>query len=352
MRIKKTEPYLDFCDVLISPQRSSLDSRNVVNLFRKYKFPYCSTPLTGVGLIASNMDTTGTFEMAYNLARLNCFTCLQKHYTVDHLISFYKDISYDISKQIFYTVGANEDDLKKLKSIRDSLFTYTIFPTLICLDAANGYTTNFVKVLRHLREQYTDSIIMAGNVATSNMTNELIANGADIVKIGIGSGSVCETRTVTGVGIPQLSAIDECAFEAHGLRGHICSDGGITSIGDICKAFCAGADFVMLGGLLAGSNECDGDWEDNEFSGKKYLRFHGMASKEAHIKWYKEADGKYTPEGKEVLVEAKGPVEDIIRNIYGGLASCCTYIGCSEIKDMPKCAEFVKVNRTHNTVFS
>ena len=340
--------FLDFDNVLMVPQRSSLDSRTEVNLLRTFKFPHSKFVIYGTGIIAANMDTTGSFKMAVKLAEFKMFTALHKHYREEELVSFF-ETHLDIWDYVFYTIGIKATDIAKLLRVRDRIHTNELFPRLICMDVANGYTKNFVEHLELIRREFPYAVIMAGNVATGSMTEELIHAGADIVKIGIGSGSTCLTRIKTGVGIPQLSAVDTCAFQAHGLRAHVCSDGGVTSVGDVCKALGAGADFVMLGGLLAGTAECEG--ERVQKYGKSGLLFHGMSSLVANEKWNGGISGPRTSEGKEVFIPLKGPVENVIQDIQGGIASCCTYLGCSKIKDIPRCAEFVRVYSTHNRLF-
>ena len=226
----------------------------------------------------------------------------------------------------------------------------------ICLDVANGYSNAFVDFIREVRDCFPDVAIMAGNVATKEMVQEYLFAGADIVKVGIGPGSVCTTRKITGVGYPQLSAVIECADAAHGLGGHICADGGCKTSGDVAKAFGAGADFVMVGGLLAGHDECRGEVFTevaNLETGEecKVMRFHGMSSREAMEEHYGGVASHRAPEGKEVEVPYRGPVENTVQEILGGLRSACTYSGAKSLKDLSKCTTFVRVNRTHNTVF-
>ena len=221
---------------------------------------------------------------------------------------------------------------------------------MICIDVANGYREVFLNFVRRVRDAFPEKIIIAGNVATREMTEALILAGADIVKVGIGPGSVCTTRKVAGVGYPQLSAISECADAAHGLNGHVMSDGGCTSPGDIAKAFAAGADFVMLGGMLAGHDESGGEMVKGE-DGRDYKSFYGMSSSRAMEKHYGEVAEHRAPEGKEVRVPYKGPLEITVQSILGGLRSACSYVGARRIKDLPKCTTFIKVNMTTNEVF-
>ena len=374
-----SELKVGYDDVLIVPQRSDIPSRTEVDLTRKFKFKYGKWSGKGVPIIAANMDSTGTFKMADALAKHSMFTALHKHHSATDLLLFFDKNRARRWKYVFVTVGSNGKEMPDILRIRADLSDMT-WPMLVNVDVANGMTENFVKTLKYVRKMCPESVIMAGNVVGPNMAEHLLLCGADIVKVGIGPGSVCTTRVKAGVGYPQLSAVDEASYSAHGLRGHICADGGCTRVGDICKAFSAGTDFVMLGGMLAGTDECDGEWIYNEIkqkdiyvpkgtaapiSGdtmcdvvattkpttKKALRFYGMASEKAQntydggLKSYKAAEGKC------VEVPYKGPVEEVIREIKGGLASACTYVGASCIKDLPKCASFVRCTKQENTIF-
>lgn len=343
--------YLDFKDVLIVPQRSSLDSRINVDIERTYNFLHSKRSWTGFGIIAANMDTTGSFKMARSLAEQKCLTALHKHYSIEDLTNFFVE-NQDLWNNTFYTIGISTSDIVKLEKVKHEINKKVGnkgFPVMLCLDAANGYTSNFVGHLKEMRKLFPETTIMAGNVCTGNMTEELILSGADILKCGIGGGSCCLTRVKTGVGMPQLSAIDICSYQAHGLKAHICGDGGITCPGDVSKNFAAGGDFCMIGGLFAGTDECDGEWvEKNE---QKFLKFHGMSSKEAQEKWSGGLSSYRSSEGKEVLVPYKGPVKDVIQDIAGGVRSACTYVGASCIKDLPKCSEFVHTTVQENKYF-
>lgn len=348
---------LDYKDVLIVPQRSDIPSRSEVNLLREYKFKYCKDQsINGVGIIAANMDTIGTFEMCDALSKYNMFTALHKYYSPEKLAEF--QIRNEENSYHIITIGNNQSDIDKLEKVCEIIqkmkLEDTSFPKFLNLDVANGFNVAFVKHLNKIREKFKKSIIMAGNVVGGSMTKELILNGADIVKIGIGSGSSCRTRVVAGVGYPQLSSVDEAAYEAHGIGGLICADGGCTRVGDICKAFAAGADFVMLGGMFAGTDECFGEWvhkQEWEGGGKKYFKFYGMSSKEANEKYSGGLKDYKAAEGKCVKIPYKGKVEGVVREIKGGLASCCSYVGATRIKDLPKCASFVRCTQQENTIF-
>ena len=317
---------LDFDDVLISPKRSQLTSRKDADLTRKFIFKHSKHTWTGVPIVASNMDHTGTLQMNQVLEQYDMLTALCK---------FQPWIPFHLNSplpNLIQTVGLDQN-LDNLH-YDDSEW--------ICLDVANGYTERFNDYVSLMRahEATKNKIIIAGNVCTPEATEQIILAGADIVKIGIGPGSVCTTRKMTGVGYPQLSATIECADAAHGLGGHIITDGGCTVVGDIAKSFGAGADFVMLGGMLAGHDECAG--ED----------FYGMSSEEAQLKYYGEKETYRASEGKKITPPQRGPVKNTIEEILGGLRSACTYAGAKTIKSLPKCTTFVKVNRQLNEVFS
>ena len=336
---------LDFSDVLIRPKRSNICSRSQVELNRVFRFPHSNRELNCVPIMAANMDTTGSIEMNKVLSGFDCITCLHKHYKSNKLRHH-----FEFPRQYaFYSMGISEPDMEKLSTVYDNLQKK---PNL-CIDVANGYNEKFVSTIKKIREWYPDIIIMAGNVVTPEMTEELIFHGGvDIVKIGIGSGSVCTTRLKTGIGYPQLSAVIECADAAHSVGGHVCSDGGCTTPADVCKAFCANADFVMLGGMLAGTDCCEGEWVCNNKKEKESLKFYGMSSKQAMEKHNGGVANYRTSEGKCVTIPYKGKTSDTIQDILGGLRSCCTYIGAKTLKDMGKNTTFIKVNNTHNKVFS
>jgi len=328
---------LDFDDVLIRPKRSSLISRKDVLLERNIKFPHAKIEWTGIPIIAANMDGVGTFQMAKSLSKFKMMTALHKF----HKISDYKKIISDYS---FVTVGITDSDEEKLKQIA-KIKT----PQFICIDVANGYTERFVAFVRKVRADFPSSVIMAGNVVTGEMTEELILSGADIVKVGIGPGSVCITRKVAGVGYPELSAVIECADSAHGLKGLVCADGGCRSSGDIAKAFGAGADFVMSGGMFAGHNESG--FKIVNKNGKKMMEHYGSSSDKAMKKNGIDKSSYKASEGKEGYVEYKGLVKNTVEEILGGLRSTCTYVGARELKELSKRTTFVRVNRQSNNIF-
>jgi len=337
MRIER-EVKLDFEDVLIRPKRSTLYSRKLVNLTRTFEFKFSKTSWTGIPIIAANMDTIGTFEMAKVLSKHQMLTAIHKFYNLEDWINALKN---GVNPE-YLSISAGIDSLSQIKDQIENLTTNKQkIPKFICLDVANGYTEKFIDTVKTIRETFPNPII-AGNVVTGEMTEALILAGADIVKVGIGPGSVCTTRMVTGVGYPQLSAIVECSDAAHGLGGHVISDGGCKYPGDISKAFGAGADFVMLGGMFAGHLESGGElFEEN---GMKYKRFYGMSSDTAMERHYGEIESYRASEGKTVTVPYKGEVENTLRHILGGLRSAATYVGARTIKEIPKCTTFVLKN--------
>jgi len=337
---------LDYSDVLIRPKRSTLKSRKEVDLIRTTKFVNSKQVYSGVPIMAANMDGVGTFEMADKLSKLNIFTCLVKTYKTNELVDFFDSSDLELmtyrKQNVAMSIGTSDSDLKKFKEVyelTDGNLKY------LCVDVANGYTEMFSDFIYELRCFHQEIVIIAGNVVTGDMTQELILNGADIVKCGIGPGSVCTTRIQTGVGYPQLSAVIECADAAHGLGGHIIADGGCTNSGDVAKAFGGGSDFVMLGGMLAGHVEGGGEVVDN------MIRFYGMSSETANDKHFGGLKDYRASEGKEVSIPYKGTVANTVQSILGGIRSSCTYIGASKIKDLPKCTTFVRVNNTHNIVY-
>ena len=323
------EVKLDFSDVLIKPKRSELESRKDVGLTRDFRFKHSNHKWTGIPIIASNMDHTGTYKMH----------SVFEEYGM--LVALCKFVEYTDKTNLIQTIGLDHD-----------LDTIDYDSKWLCLDIANGYTERFSTYVKKIRkhEATRDKILIAGNVCTPEATEQIILAGADIVKIGIGPGSVCTTRKMTGVGYPQLSATIECADAAHGLGGHIITDGGCTVVGDLAKSFGAGADFVMLGGMLAGHDECDGEKVGNHRGAK--MKFYGMSSDDAQLKYYGEKKSHRASEGKTVYVDYRGPVRNTIQEILGGLSSACTYAGARTIKDLPKTTTFVRVNNQLNTVFS
>ena len=338
------EVKLDFKDVLIRPNRSYLSSRSQVSLSRTIKFKHAPVEWTGVPVMAANMDTVGTFEMAETLCGQECMVAVHKHYSLEAWKSWCADHA-SLLKHVFVSTGISEVDMSKLDQILSSTEV-----KMICVDVANGYAEAFVEAIKRIRSKYPKHVIAAGNVVTADMTEELILAGADIVKVGIGPGSVCTTRRMTGVGCPQLSAVLACADAAHGLGGRIISDGGCTCPGDVCKAFGAGADFVMLGGMLAGHDETAGDLEKRD--GKWYKKFYGMSSEVAMNKYAGGVANYRASEGKCVWVPYRGPVSETISDILGGIRSCCTYVGAAHIKELPKRTTFMRVNEQINNVFT
>ncbi len=336
---------LGFKDVMIRPKRSTLKSRAQVSLERSFSFLHTGQTWTGVPIMAANMDTVGTFAMARALTAEGLFTALHKHYDLNEWQDFLTHAEPALLSHIAVSTGITRSDSDKL----DRVLSQHPQLKFVCIDVANGYSEHFVEFVKQVRRAHRERIIIAGNVVTGEMVEELLLAGADIVKVGIGPGSVCTTRIKTGVGYPQLSAIIECADAAHGLGGQIISDGGCTSPGDVAKAFGAGADFVMLGGMLAGHDECGG--EIIEHQGQRSLLFYGMSSDTAMDRHSGGVAEYRASEGKTVYVPYRGAVTVTIRDILGGLRSACTYVGASKLKELSKRTTFVRVQEQHNPVF-
>lgn len=378
MRIEN-EVLLDYSDVLIRPKRSTLGSRSEVDLNRKFKFrnyephfeheSWEDEHYKGIPVMAANMDGVGTFEQADALAKLGMFTCLVKTYSETELVNFFdpedQDHMFIRSDNVAMSIGITEKDEMKFRNVYEQV-GYNL--KYVCIDVANGYSERFVDYVKHFRRNYPHIVIIAGNVVTADQTQELILNGADIVKVGIGPGSVCTTRIQTGVGYPQLSAVIECADAAHGLGGHIIADGGCTCPGDVAKAFAAGADFVMLGGMLAGHDEGGGEviakfyktterdlHDDGTHTAvlqeKRFVQFYGMSSDAANTKHFGGLKNYRASEGREVLVPYRGAVENTIQTILGGIRSTCTYVGASTLKQLSKCTTFIRVNNQYNRTY-
>ena len=337
---------LGFKDVMFRPKRSTLKSRSQVSLERTFKFRNSEKTWTGVPIIAANMDTVGTFEMAVALAEEKIITAVHKHYTEDEWTAFLNSQPKSIYEYICLSTGTGKADEEKIKNIISK------HPEIqfLCIDVANGYSEHFVEFVKKARKNFPDKTIIAGNVVTGEMVEELILAGADIIKVGIGPGSVCTTRVKTGVGYPQLSAIIECADAAHGLGGHIIGDGGCKVPGDVAKAFGGGSDFVMLGGMFAGHDESGGEMVEE--NGKKYKLFYGMSSKTAMDKHSGGVAEYRASEGKTVKVSYKGKVSETVKDILGGVRSTCTYVGASELRELSKRTTFIRVQEQENQVFN
>ena len=378
MRIEE-DLKLDYSDVLIRPKRSTLGSRKEVQLTRRYTFrnytptemsmeilrPENSPHYNGIPVMAANMDGVGTFAMADKLAEAQIFTCLVKTYSVQELVGYFdseENAAQERTQNVAMSIGITERDHNKFRDVYEQVGDKLKY---VCIDVANGYSNRFRDFVAQFRTLYPNIVIIAGNVVTGEMTEELILAGADIVKVGIGPGSVCTTRIQTGVGYPQLSAVIECADAAHGLGGHIIADGGCTCPGDIAKAFAAGADFVMLGGMLAGHDEGGGevitkkyitdefqdDGRTRKFSEKRFVQFYGMSSQAANDKHFGGLKEYRSSEGREVLVPYRGAVARTIQDILGGVRSTCTYAGAIKLKHLSKCTTFIRTNQQFNRTY-
>ena len=340
MRIN-TDPKLNFEDVLLQPKRSTLSSRKDVDMTRNFTFRNSGKQMNFLPIFASNMDGVGTFSMAKALQDHKMMTVITKTTTIDQ---WRTAVGNGVRLQsVSVCTGTNvmwDKDATDWKTMQEVLKSFPDIK-MITVDVANAYHQNMVDFIKKIRNEYPEKIIIAGNVVTPEMTEELIINGADVVKIGIGPGSVCTTRTMTGVGVPQFSAIVDCSDAANGVGGHIMADGGCVHPGDIAKAFGGGAHMVMIGGMLAGHDES----ETQVVDGKR--EFYGMSSDRAREVHGQRKDGYKGNEGRLISLPDRGPVAKTLEDIIGGVRSACTYIGARRIKDMAKCASFVT---THNVI--
>ena len=374
MRIEE-DMKLDYKDVLIRPKRSTLGSRKEVDLERGFTFRNYKSDDTeyrhyrGVPIMAANMDGVGTFEMADKLAEGKIFTCLVKTYSVNELVNYFDSETPERTDYVAMSIGITDKDHNKFRDVYEQTGSRLKY---VCIDVANGYSERFATFVRGMRNNYPNIVIIAGNVVTGEMTEELILAGADIIKVGIGPGSVCTTRIQTGVGYPQLSAVMECADAAHGLGGHIIADGGCTCPGDIAKAFAGGADFVMLGGMLAGHDQGGGDIVTKYFNPKgeyflserdtggyapvikmkKFVQFYGMSSDAANTKHFGGLKDYRSSEGREVLVPYRGDVAATVQDLLGGIRSTCTYAGALRLKHLMRCTTFVRCTQQFNGVYA
>jgi GMP reductase len=351
---------IDFKDVLIRPKRSTLSSRKQVSLERTFTFRNSGQTWSGVPVVAANMDGVGVPTMASALTQHQMMTCLTKHHDYGdwaNLLDCDDAEAERIKNLTAISVGTNLEAWETAKKIIESFDLQWV-----CVDVANGYSEHFADFIKRVRADLPKINIMAGNVVTADMTQELILAGADVVKVGIGPGSVCTTRIKTGVGYPQLSAILECADAAHGLGGHVVADGGCTCPGDVAKAFAGGADFVMLGGMLAGHHEGGGDIIERVYHSreldpetleplietKRFVQFYGMSSDTAMNKHSGGVAHYRASEGRTLEVPLKGSVHDTVLDILGGVRSTCTYVGANNLKKLSKCTTFVRVNNQFN----
>jgi len=353
---------LDYSSVLLRPKRSTLGSRKEVRLERTHTFRNSKQNFQRIPIMAANMDGVGTMDMADTLGRLGMFTCLVKTYSIKELVGFFVD-NPERAEYTAYSMGIMEADAAKFRAVYQGAGI-----KYLCIDVANGYSERFLDFVNKMRTDYPELVIIAGNVVTADQTQELLLRGADVVKVGIGPGSVCTTRIQTGVGYPQLSSVMECSDAAHGLGGHIIADGGCVCPGDVAKAFAGGSDFVMLGGMLAGHDQGGGKVITKHFANgeatlldngnyaphyeeKRFVQFYGMSSEAANTKHFGGLKEYRSSEGREILVPYRGSIETTTQDLLGGIRSTCTYVGAAKLKHLPKCATFIRCSDTHNRVY-
>lgn len=347
MRIEE-ELKLDYSDVLLRPKRSTLTSRKEVDLEREFKFYHSPKTWRGVPIMTANMATCGTFEMAKVLTPHKMITTFHKYYKVEDYQNFFKD--FNNPDYVVYTLGIRDEDIAQLKEMiaADLMKNFSF----VCIDVPNGYLERFLESIKLVRQLVPEHIIIAGNVVTNEMTEEIILAGADIVKVGIGPGSACTTRRMTGVGYPQLSAVIECADAAHGISnnqgvGLVIADGGQQYPSCVAKAFCGGADFNMMGSMFSGFDESAGKLVEKD--GKKFKEYFGSSSNKALEEFYGKKESHRASEGRYVLMPYKGPIANFIQDLFGALRSTGTYIGARRLKEFSKRATFIRVTKQLTT---
>jgi len=339
---------LDYSDVLLRPKRSTLTSRKDVSLERTFRFYHSSKIWTGIPIMTANMAASGTFELARILAPKKIITTFHKYYTVEQYKDFFKN--FDNSDYISYTLGIRDEDFNKLYEMKNAGLLDKF--SFICIDVPNGYLERFLEKIKEVREICPNHIIIAGNVVTNEMSEEIILNGADIVKCGIGQGNLCTTRRMTGVGYPQLSAVIECADAVHGISngngsGLVIADGGIVHPADVGKAYCAGGDFVMMGSMFSGFEQSGGKLLEKD--GLKFKEVFGSSSNKAMEEFYGKKDSHRASEGRYALIPYKGDINIFLQDLFGALRSTGTYIGARSIKEFSKRATFIRVNNQLTT---
>ena len=340
------EIQLDFDDVLIAPQRSTLNSRSEVEPWRDFKSLNGKYSFSCIPICASNMGTVGTIKMAKVLSANGYMCALEKHIPIADIIELYRSVSEERQHRIFVSIGVREP-VERLLELRDAGFTNIG----INIDVPNGYIPKLKDRVVEVRDMFPYSFIVAGTVVSGDIAQDLILAGADCIRCGIGCGSVCTTRIKSGVGRPQLSTIMDCANACHQMNAYCMCDGGVKTPGDICKAFCAGTDFVMTGSMFAGCDEAEGDVIEKD--GKKFKQYYGMSSKLAQEKHFGGFQANVrASEGREKLIPCTGPLEDIIKDINGGIRSMMTYIGARKLKNVNRQATFYRVNRQVNDKFA
>ena len=327
---------LDFDDVLIKPRKSIVPlTRKSVNI----EIPWLDK--TAHPVVIANMPSTGTYEIAKHMTPMKVFTFIHKEYKVhEHRenLSMLEDRSY-----IAITSGVRDKDVMRTIEIISGFEDIG----MINVDIANVYAnvSGMIKAIKTFKEHFPNILLCAGNICDKDLMQTLVDAGADYIKVGVGSGAACITRTEVGVGIPQWSAVRECYEESQKTGCRIISDGGCVTAGDVCKAIAAGADMVMIAGMVSSCYECS---NMVEIDGQQYVNLYGLGStKQYNIHTISEQE--YRPnEGRDLMIPAKGHIKDIINQILGGLRSVCTYVGVSHITQLSSHAEFIVVNNTHN----
>ena len=342
------ETQLDFDDVLIQPKCSKLLSRSQISLEREFKWYDANNQhkhtMKCISYGTTNMGTVGTCKIAELMAKSGHIACLEKHIPYEEIDKLFSKLTEEEQSRVIPSIGIKEstDDIKKLYD--------KWHLKLLMIDVPNGYIPSLIDRIRELHSYCVDTCIIAGNVVDAAGASQLLDAGVKVAKVGVGNGAMCVTRLKTGVGRPQLSTIIEVADVCHQRGCYVMCDGGVASPGDVCKAFGAGADFVISGALFAGCEEAEGD--AIEIDGKKYKQYYGMSSHLAQAKHFGGIRKYSSSEGREKLIPCSGSLQDVLDDIDGGIRSCCTYIGCEKMKNFSRHTTFYRVHKQLNTLFA
>jgi IMP dehydrogenase len=318
---------LSYDDVLLIPKYSEIESRSEISLEsqlgKNLKF--------NVPIIASPMDTVSGLEMALALSKLGGVAIIHRYNTVEEQTNIVREVKRQ-GERVGAAVGTTGDFMQRVETL------HTAGVDFICIDVAHGDHLMVRNAIRSIKNKYGNTIhIMAGNVATKHAFQRLEAWGADSIRVGIGGGSICSTRIQTGHGVPNLTAIMECASVAQAAT--LIADGGIKNAGDCVKALAAGAKFVMLGSLLAGTDEAPGEVVESLLHGTRLKSYRGMASREAQEGWRGKSSA---PEGIATMIPCKGPVEKIFNDLAGNIRSGLSYSGARALDELRNKAEFIR----------
>ena len=319
---------LTFDDVLIIPSKSEVRSRRDPKLTSQLtKTKSIETPI-----LSANMDTITEYDMAFAMHQMGAIGILHRFVTIQEQAQFVAQLKTQGVNHIAASIGVNDDYQERAKALIQA------GANIITIDIAHGHSVLMMDVMKWMKDKFPTVDLIAGNVATPDAVVDLIEAGADAIKVGIGPGSMCTTRIITGAGVPQLTAIAMCAQAAAPYQVPVIADGGIKTSGDIVKAFAAGASTVMLGSMLSGTIETPGEIKH----GRKQYR--GMASRAAQESWRGGVPTGMAPEGESTYVSVKGHVKDVISELTGGIRSGMSYVNANQLSEIKDKARFIEMS--------